>query len=573
MISKPTVLTTDIEHINTEALANIEAKVKMYPRPATVERIKDKYRQKLVFHANSLPTPAFRSVDSVEKLKAVIEDWGGSYPVFLKTRCNAYDGRGNFAVHKDTSLEDAVRALCPGLPGDKVTSVPSDKLYVEQWVPYAIEVSVMVAKSRNGTFAHFPLVESLHVDSILRVTTTPTRLPDELVQRAKILARRAVSALTDPSDDAGIFGVEMFIRQDTGEILLNEVAPRPHNSGHYTLSGTTVSQFEMHLRAVLGLPISDSPLNVGACVMLNILGQGTSPDSVAKVRELMSTSFAPSPANTSARATVYFYQKYPWNEKRKIGHINVTGDSAEQCYEEILSWPNANEMIGLPATDSSASSSHPLIEWRHKTQQLIDTIIASLKKAEAAPHPDLAPTASSSSTPAAKMGPPLVGVIMGSDSDLPKMKAACEMLEKLNVPFEVSIVSAHRTPDRLVEYAKTASKRGLHVIIAGAGGAAHLPGMVASMTSVPVIGVPILIEPLLGLDSTLSILQMPAGIPVATVAINNSTNAALLAVRILSTTFAHYRDAMVSYQQGLETTVLKKAERLESLGWREYKPM
>lgn len=566
--------------MNTEALASIkEDTVKMYPRPATVERIKDKYRQKLVFHANSLPTPAFRAVDSVDKLTAVIEDWGGSYPVFLKTRCNAYDGRGNFVINKDTSLEAAVRALCPGLPADKVTSIPSDKLYVEQWVPYAVEVSVMVAKSRNGTFALFPLVESLHVDSILRVTTTPTRLPEELVQRAQALARRAVSALTDPSDDAGIFGVEMFIRQDTGEILLNEVAPRPHNSGHYTLSGTTVSQFEMHLRAVLGLPIADAPLNVGACVMLNILGQGTSPDAVTKVRDLLSASFVPSPANTSARATVYFYQKYPWNEKRKIGHINVTGATAEQCYEEILSWPNANEMIGLPAPDASSSSSQPLLEWRRKTQVLLDTIAVSLKKATPVPHPDLAPSSSSSSSSTgsavvkAEAAPPLVGVIMGSDSDLPKMKAACEMLEKLNVPFEVSIVSAHRTPDRLCEYAKSAAKRGLHVVIAGAGGAAHLPGMVASMTSVPVIGVPILIEPLLGLDSTLSILQMPAGIPVATVAINNSTNAALLAVRILSTTFPHYRDAMVAYQQGLESVVLKKADRLETVGWKDYKPL
>lgn len=566
--------------MNTEALAAIEAKVKMYPRPATVERIKDKYRQKLVFHANSLPTPAFRAVDSVDKLKAVIEDWGGNYPVFLKTRCNAYDGRGNFVINKDTPLDTAVRALCPNLPDDQVTALPGDKLYVEQFVPYAIEVSVMVAKSRTGTFALFPLVESLHVDSILRVTTTPTRLPDELVQRAQTLARRAVSALTDPSDDAGIFGVEMFIRQDTGEILLNEVAPRPHNSGHYTLSGTTVSQFEMHLRAILGLPIADSPLTVGACVMLNILGQGTSPEAVTKVRDLLSGSFATSPANTSARATVYFYQKYPWNDKRKIGHINVTGASAEQCYEEILSWPNANEMIGLKS-GTSPSSAHPLLDWRRSTQTLLDTIAASLKRSEPAPHPDFVPSStsatsssSSSSIVVAKVesAPPLVGVIMGSDSDLPKMKAACEMLEKLNVPFEVSIVSAHRTPDRLVEYAKSATKRGLHVIIAGAGGAAHLPGMVASMTSAPVIGVPILIEPLLGLDSTLSILQMPAGIPVATVAINNSTNAALLAVRILSTTFPKYRDAMVSYQQGLESVVLKKADRLETVGWKEYKP-
>lgn len=133
-----------------------------------------------------------------------------------------------------------------------------------------------------------------------------------------------------------------------------------------------------------------------------------------------------------------------------------------------------------------------------------------------------------------KLGSMKVGVIMGSSSDWEVMSAAAEMLEKLEIPYEKRVVSAHRTPDLLVEYAKTARDRGLDVIIAGAGGAAHLPGMVASMTALPVIGVPVKSRALNGLDSLLSIVQMPAGVPVATVAINGAKNAALIAASILS---------------------------------------
>src|SRR5947208_1700761 len=133
------------------------------------------------------------------------------------------------------------------------------------------------------------------------------------------------------------------------------------------------------------------------------------------------------------------------------------------------------------------------------------------------------------------MSSPLVGIIMGSDSDLTVMKAAADMLEEFGIPFELTVVSAHRTPLRMVEYATKAAARGLKVIIAGAGGAAHLPGMVASLTTLPVIGVPVPLKHLDGLDSLLSIVQMPAGVPVATVSVAGARNAGLLAVRILAT--------------------------------------
>ncbi|QZT63678.1 5-(carboxyamino)imidazole ribonucleotide mutase [Mycolicibacterium austroafricanum] len=157
---------------------------------------------------------------------------------------------------------------------------------------------------------------------------------------------------------------------------------------------------------------------------------------------------------------------------------------------------------------------------------------------------------------------PRVGLIMGSDSDWPVMSEAAEALAEFDVPFEVGVVSAHRTPARMLSYAADAAGRGLEVIIAGAGGAAHLPGMVASATPLPVIGVPVPLARLDGLDSLLSIVQMPAGVPVATVSIGGARNAGLLAVRILGAADTALRDRMAAYQVSLEQMVLQKDEAL-----------
>lgn len=165
---------------------------------------------------------------------------------------------------------------------------------------------------------------------------------------------------------------------------------------------------------------------------------------------------------------------------------------------------------------------------------------------------------------------PVVGVIMGSDSDLPVMKAAGEALEELGVGYELTVVSAHRTPERMADYARDAVDRGLRVIIAGAGGAAHLPGMVAALTPLPVIGVPVKTSSLSGLDSLLSIVQMPGGVPVATVAINGAKNAGLLAAQILSVADDGLRDRITSYKAALRESVEAKASKLEADGWRDY---
>jgi len=156
------------------------------------------------------------------------------------------------------------------------------------------------------------------------------------------------------------------------------------------------------------------------------------------------------------------------------------------------------------------------------------------------------------------MGKPLVGIIMGSDSDLPVMKDAAEVLKDFGVDYEITIVSAHRTPDRMFEYAKEAASRGIEVIIAGAGGAAHLPGMVASISHLPVIGVPIKTSSLNGLDSLLSIVQMPSGVPVATVAINNAKNAGILAAQILGIKYPEIRERVIQFKERLKSEVGKE---------------
>jgi len=167
---------------------------------------------------------------------------------------------------------------------------------------------------------------------------------------------------------------------------------------------------------------------------------------------------------------------------------------------------------------------------------------------------------------------PLVGIIMGSDSDLPAMEPAAKMLQHFKVPFELSIVSAHRTPDRMFEYARTARERGLRVLIAGAGGAAHLPGMVAALTPLPVVGVPVKTSALSGVDSLHSIVQMPKGVPVATVAIGNAANAGLLAVRTLGGGASD--NAILSelemYAEQQKEEVTQKVQKIEASGYQAY---
>ena len=168
------------------------------------------------------------------------------------------------------------------------------------------------------------------------------------------------------------------------------------------------------------------------------------------------------------------------------------------------------------------------------------------------------------------MNKPLVGIIMGSDSDLPVMQEAAKVLDELKIAYELTVVSAHRTPDRMYVYAARAKKKGIKVVIAGAGGSAHLPGMTASITALPVIGVPVKTSSMDGLDSLLSIVQMPPGIPVATVAVNGERNAGLLAAEILATADKKLLLKLEGFKKTLKKQVEAKAVKLEKQGYKKY---
>ncbi len=164
----------------------------------------------------------------------------------------------------------------------------------------------------------------------------------------------------------------------------------------------------------------------------------------------------------------------------------------------------------------------------------------------------------------------LVGIVMGSDSDLPVMQESAKVLEEFDIDFELTIVSAHRTPERMFDYAKKAAERGLKVIIAGAGGSAHLPGMIAALTTLPVVGVPIQSKFLFGIDSLYSIVQMPSGVPVATVTVNGAKNAGILAAEIIGTSDKRVSDKILTFKEKIKKEVENKAHKLEDFGFRQY---
>lgn len=497
LAAKCDVLTVEIEHVDADTLAKIAetTDVKCYPLPETIKLIQDKYLQKEHLIEHGIEVAESVAVENTpEALASVGEKYG--YPYMLKSRTLAYDGRGNFVVKAADDIPEALKVL------------HNRPLYAERWAPFIKELAVMVVRALDGEVYAYPTVETIHENNICHLVYAPARVADSVQHKAKLLAQNAVKSFPG----AGIFGVEMFLLAN-GELMINEIAPRPHNSGHYTIDGCVTSQFEAHIRAVAGLPMPKNFTSLNTtntnCIMLNVLGTKKPDGELETCRRALET----------AGASVYLYGKST-RFARKMGHINIVASSMVEA-ERRLSY-----IIG---ETSSLTTEDPSTKRK-----------------------------------------PVVGIIMGSDSDLPVMSKGADILKQFNVPFEVTIVSAHRTPHRMSKYAVEAHQRGIKAIIAGAGGAAHLPGMVAAMTPLPVIGVPVKGSVLDGVDSLHSIVQMPRGIPVATVAINNATNAALLAIRILGTSEPEYLTEMQDFLLKQEQEVLVKADRLEKLGYENY---
>ncbi|KAM3414429.1 phosphoribosylaminoimidazole carboxylase [Cercospora zeina] len=508
LAKKSDVVTVEIEHVDTEMLKEISDTVDVQPSWQTIRTIQDKYVQKLHLEKNGVATAQSQalSAPTMEEMTRVGAELG--VPFMLKSRRDAYDGRGNFAVQTKGDFKAALDALSK-----------NKDLYAEKWCNFKMELAVMVVKTKDEVLS-FPTVETIHQDSICKLTYCPARgVSAEIDKKAQALARQAVACFWGK----GVFGVEMFLTKND-DLLINEIAPRPHNSGHYTIEGCPVSQYEAHLRAILDLPLQQEDLQLREpSIMLNILG-GETPDSHLLIARA---------ALRHRRTKIHLYGKGEARKGRKMGHITVCAPTMREA-----------EQIIQPMIDLVDSENQPQIH-----------------------HQPPAPEEEEG-----EEEKPLVAVIMGSDSDLPVLQPGLAMLSKFSIPYTTRITSAHRTPTWMAEFASSAttSHPTLKVIIAAAGGAAHLPGMTAAYTSLPVIGIPI--KPSIGdgMDSLLSICNMPRGVPVATVSINNSVNAALLAARILGCGDEGVRRVVEKYMKDSEQEVREKDARLVEMGADRY---
>ncbi|KAG8482648.1 hypothetical protein CXB51_024383 [Gossypium anomalum] len=488
------VLTVETEHVDVATLEKLEQQgIDCEPKASTIRIIQDKYLQKVHFSRHGIPLPEFMEINNLEETKRAGELYG--YPLMIKGKRLAYDGRGNAVAKSEGELSSAIDVLGGFGRG----------LYVEKWAPFIKELAVIVARGRDNSILCYPIVETIHKENICHIVKAPADVPWRIRKLANDVAYKAISSL----EGAGVFAVELFLTRD-GQILLNEVAPRPHNSGHHTIESCYTSQFEQHLRAVVGLPLGDPSMKTPAAIMYNLLGEDEGEPGFKVAHQLIARALE------IPGATAHWYDKPEMRRQRKMGHITLVGPS-----------------VGV-----------------------LEARLKSMLREEGYENPNEVA--------------PRVGIVMGSDSDLPVMKDAARILNMFGVSTEVRIVSAHRTPELMYSYASSARERGIQVIIAGAGGAAHLPGMVASLTPLPVIGVPVRASTLDGIDSLLSIVQMPRGVPVATVAVNNATNAGLLAVRMLGVGDADLLARMNQYQEDTRDYVLTKAEKLRKDGWEAY---
>ncbi|KAI9848745.1 MAG: phosphoribosylaminoimidazole carboxylase ade2 [Sclerophora amabilis] len=504
------VLTAEIEHVDTYALEEVASEVKVEPSWRAIRIIQDKFQQKEHLSKFQIPMAKHRELhrNSAEELAAIGQELG--YPLMLKSKTQAYDGRGNYCVQSEADITPALQAL-KGRP-----------LYGEQWAKFKMELAVIVVKTKDSVLS-FPTVETVQEDSICKLVYAPARnVSDTINRKAQELAKTAVAAF----EGKGVFGVEMFLLEDD-TLLLCELASRIHNSGHYTIEACPLSQFDAHLRTILDLPIPAESLKIQQpAVMLNILG-GSTPDSHLEVAHR---------ALSIPNASIHLYSKGDARPGRKMGHVTVTAPTMQQA-ESIL---------------------QPLI---HLTEDI------RAQRTDVPPHPPRSQTSIAPLEP-----PPTVKVMMGSDSDLKTLIPGLRLLKhQFGIEPDVEITSAHRTPAYMAERASSAASRGTKVIIAAAGGAAHLPGMVAAHTTLPVIGLPVKGSTLDGIDSLYSIVQMPRGVPVATVGINNSINAALLAARILGAFDAEVQRKVQEYAESAKIENLEtKGSKMGKLGWEKY---
>jgi 5-(carboxyamino)imidazole ribonucleotide synthase len=298
------ILTYEIELANSIILKQLESsKYEIHPSAETLSIIQNKYRQKSFFKKNNIDVPDFDIIGSEQALKQLSVKY--EFPLVLKACEDSYDGRGNIMVHSEPQLFEYCRHL------------NRNQYMIEEFVNFKKELSIMVARNKSGQIESFPVAENIHRNNILDSTIVPARVSKLVEQKASKLAEKAVHVLSG----SGIFGIEMFVTQND-QVLINEVSPRPHNSGHYTIEACSISQFEQHLRAILDLPLSKPEL-LSPVVMSNILGslywQGNY--RIRGLKKFFSIH----------GTTFHLYGKKISKPNRKLGHITVTASTLQEA--------------------------------------------------------------------------------------------------------------------------------------------------------------------------------------------------------------------------------------------------
>jgi 5-(carboxyamino)imidazole ribonucleotide synthase len=299
------ILTYEIEHINTEALQSLQNEgVKIYPSPELLAIIQNKFEQKEFLARHNIPVAPYMSIDLPADIERAVQAWG--YPLVLKAKRDAYDGRGNARINGPSDIEAALSRL-----GDR-------ELYVEKGLNLDKELGIMIARNERGETSTFPVVEMIHARDICLTVLAPAPVAETLQKKVQEIAVHTIDTLKG----IGIFGVEFFLDTE-GKIWLNEIAPRPHNSGHYTIEACQTSQFEQQLRAVTNLSLTSSSMRYPAAAMENILGERNGPAEVRWTHDY-----------DHAHVFPHIYGKRETKVDRKMGHITVVGEDLDSVYKQ-----------------------------------------------------------------------------------------------------------------------------------------------------------------------------------------------------------------------------------------------
>lgn len=303
-------ITFEIELANDKALNDLVRKGKaINPSPITLGIIRDKLKQKEFLKKNRIPTAEFTEISSTSNVADAEKDTLSAakivgFPFLLKARTDAYDGRGNFIVYEKADIPKGLKKL------------KGRELYAEKFVQFKKELAVMVARNIKGDIEIYPVAQTIHKDNICDTVIVPARISETVKNKAQKLAKKVIEYMKG----AGVFGIEMFFNKDN-TILVNEIAPRVHNSGHYTIEGCITSQFEQHIRAITNLPLGETGLISKAIVMKNILATKNGPSIPQGIEKALAIS----------GVSLHIYGKRESRLNRKMGHITVAGNNIEEC--------------------------------------------------------------------------------------------------------------------------------------------------------------------------------------------------------------------------------------------------